>query len=117
MEFRVPDPMKERPSYVLPENPTNRQLRETVVRAMRDMLTIQWSTNKEIRYNKKGAVSGKNYYHNPGEIYCGLPYADGQTNLFVWLEHYNMKTGELTFDGDGVWLNEYLGNTCAGSLK
>ena len=116
MEFRVPNPMKERPSYVLPENPTNRQLRETVVRAMRDMLTIQWSTNKEIRYNKKGAVSGKNYYHNPGEIYCGLPYADGQTNLFVWLEHYNMETGELTFDGDGVWLNDYLGNTCAGSL-
>ena len=116
MEFRVPNPMTARPSYVQPENPTNRQLRETVVRAMRDMLTIQWSTNKEIRYNKTGAVSGKNYYHNPGEIYCGLPYADGQTNLFVWLEHYNMQTGELTFDGDGVWLNDYLGNTCAGSL-
>lgn len=116
MEFKVPSPMTERPCYAMPENPTPRQLREAVVKAMRDMLTIQWHTKKEIRYNKKGAVSGKNYYHDPGELYCGLPYADGQTNLFVWLEHYNMETGELTFDGDGVWLNDYLGNTCAGSL-
>lgn len=116
LNFAVPKPMAQRPDYTLPENPTPRQLREMAVKAMRDMVTIQWCTNKEIRYNKKGAVSGKNYYHDPGEIYCGLPYADGQTNLFVWLEHYNMETGELTFDGDGVWLNDYLGNTCAGSL-
>ena len=116
MEFKVPQPMTQRPIYTLPENPTIRQLRETAVKAMRDMLTIQWSTGKEIRYNKKGAVSGKNYYHDPGQLYCGLPYADGQTNLYVWLEHYNMETGEMTFDGDGVWLNDHLGNTCAGSL-
>ena len=116
MEFRVPKPMNERPCYALPENPTNRQLREMALKAMRDMLTIQWSTPKEIRYNKKGAVSGKNYWHNPGDIYCGLPYADGQTNLFAWLEYYNMQTGELEIEGDGVWLNDHLGNTCAGSL-
>lgn len=116
MEFRVPQPMKERPCYALPENPTNRQLRETALKAMRDMLTIQWSTEKEIRYNKKGAVSGKNYFHNPGDIYCGLPYADGQTNLYAWLEYYDMQTGVLSIDGDGQWLNDWLGNTCAGSL-
>lgn len=116
MAFRVPNPMTERPCYALPENPTNRQLREMALKAMRDMLTIQWSTEKEIRYNKRGAVSGKNYYHNPGDIYCGLPYADGQTNLFAWLEYYDMQTGVLSFEGDGQWLNDYLGNTCAGSL-
>ena len=116
MQFRVPNPMTERPCYAMGENPTTRQLRQMVVKAMRDMITIQWSTNQEIRYNKLGAVSGKNYYHDPNEIYCGLPYADGQTNLFVWLEHYNMETGEVTLDGDGVWLNSHLGNTCAGSL-
>lgn len=115
-KFSIPKPMKERPDYTFDGEPTVRQLRETAVRAMRDMVTIQWCTDKEIRYNKLGAVSGKNYYHDPGEIYCGLPYADGQTNLFVWLEHYDPETGLLTFDGDGQWLNAKLGNTCAGSL-
>ena len=107
MEFRVPNPMRERPCYAL-ENPTNRELRETALKAMRDMLTIQWSTEKEIRYNKKGAVSGKNYFHNPGDIYCGLPYADGQTNLYAWLEYYDMQTGVLSIDGDGQWLNDCI---------
>lgn len=116
VEFAVPQPMKERPDYSVSENPTVDELRKTAVRAMRDMVTIQWCTDKEIRYNKIGAVSGKNYYHDPNEIYCGLPYADGQTNLFVWLEHYDKATGLVTFDGDGQWFNAKLGNTCAGSL-
>jgi len=116
MEFKVPKPTTERPNYALPENPTNRQMRETALKAMRDMLTIQWWTAKDIAYNKNGAVNWKDYKHVPGEIYAGLPYADGQTNMFVWLEHYNQETGEVTFNGDGVWFNQNLGNTCAGSL-
>ena len=63
MQFQVPNPMTERPCYAMGENPTIRQLRQTVVKAMRDMVTIQWSTNKEIRYNKLGAVSGKTDFH------------------------------------------------------
>ena len=114
--YIVPQPMTERPDYSVSENPTVEELRETAVRAMHDMLSIQWSTEKVIDYNKTGAVSHKDYHYEPETIYCGLPYADGQTNIYVWLEYYDYRSGQLKFDGDGQWLNANLGNTCAGSL-
>jgi len=115
-DFVVPAPMTERPMYLVSENPTEQELRETAVKAMHDMLSIQWSTEKTIDYNKTGAVSHKDYHYDPETIYCGLPYADGQTNLYVWLEYYDYRSGLMHMDGDGQWLNQYLGNTCAGSL-
>ena len=114
--FVVPQPMTERPMYTVSENPTIRELRETAVRAMHDMLSIQWSVTDGFMYNKTGAVSHKDYIYNPDTTYCGLPYADGQTNLYVWLEYYDQETGRLSMEGDGQWLNDILGNTCAGSL-
>lgn len=114
--FLVPNPMTERPTYLVSENPTIEELRRTAVQAMHDMLSIQWSTEVTIDYNKTGAVSHKDYHYEPETIYCGLPYADGQTNLYVWLEHYDYRSGLLWMEGDGQWLNQYLGNTCAGSL-
>lgn len=114
--FVVPKPMRERPDYSVPANPTVQQLRETAVRAMQDMLSIQWSTDEEINYNKTGAVSHKNYHYDPNSTYCGLPYADGQTNIYTWLEYYDYRSGQMRMEGDGQWLNKYLGNTCAGSL-
>lgn len=114
--FLVPQPMTERPDYTLSENATVEQMRETAVRAMHDMLSIQWSYDKTIDYNKTGAVSDKDYHYDPETVYCGLPYADGQTNIYVWLEYYDYRTGQMRLEGDGQWLNEYLGNTCAGSL-
>ena len=114
--FLVPSPTTERPMYTVSENPTIEELRQTAVRAMHDMLSIQWSTEVTIDYNKTGAVSHKDYHYEPEKIYCGLPYADGQTNLYVWLEYYDERSGLLMMEGDGQWLNQYLGNTCAGSL-
>ena len=114
--FVVPSPMTERPVYTVSENPTTEELRQTAVRAMHDMLAIQWSVPNGFMYNKTGAVSHKDYIYNPDTVYCGLPYADGQTNLYVWLEYYDMETGRLRMEGDGQWLNSNLGNTCAGSL-
>ncbi len=114
--FAVPQPMTTRPSYTVVENPTTDDLRQTAVRAMADMLSIQWSAEKEINYNKEGAVSHKDYHYDANTTYCGLPYADGQTNLFVWLENYDFETGRLRMEGDGQWLNANFGNTCAGSL-
>ncbi len=114
--YAVPSPMAERPSYAVSENPTTDELRQTAVRAMHDMLSIQWTTDTEINYNKKGAVSHKDYHYDRYLVYCGLPYADGQTNLYVWLEYYDNKSGLLRLEGDGQWLNDTLGNTCAGSL-
>lgn len=119
-DYSVPEPMTERPTYLVSENPTVQELRETAVKAMHDMLSIQWCTDTTIDYNKTGAVSGKDYHYDPETIYCGLPYADGQTNLYVWLEYYDYRCGLMRFEnGDeelGVWLNANLGNTCAGSL-
>lgn len=113
--YKVPQTM-EKPVYTVSENPTPRELREIAVKAMRDMLSIQWSTPKDFMYNKTGAVSEKDYRYYINTTYAGLPYADGQTNIFVWYEYYDPKTGVLNMEGDGQWLNEYLGNTCAGSL-
>ena len=114
--FLVPSPMTERPMYTVSENPTIEELRQTAVQAMHDMLSIQWSTEVTIDYNKTGAVSHKDYHYEPETIYNGLPYADGQTNLYVFLEYYDERSGLLMMEGDGQWLNQYLGNTCAGSL-
>ncbi len=114
--YIVPEPLKERPMYTVSENPTIEELRETAVKAMHDMLSIQWSVSAGFNYNKEGAVSHKDYIYQPDTVYCGLPYADGQTNMYVWLEYYDLETGHLTMEGDGQWLNSILGNTCAGSL-
>ena len=114
--YVVPDPLMERPMYTVSENPTIEELRQTAVKAMHDMLSIQWSVDAGFMYNKTGAVSHKDYIYQPDTVYSGLPYADGQTNLYAWLEYYNMETGVLSIDGDGQWLNSILGNTCAGSL-
>ena len=113
--FLDPKP-SQRPDYTLPENPTEQQLRETAVRAMRDMLTVQFSVPKNFKYNKEGAVNWKDYIYTTDTVYAGMPYADGQVNIFVWHEFYDPETGRLRMDGDGQWLNSTLGNTCAGSL-
>lgn len=113
--YMVPQTM-EKPVYTVSENPTTRELREIAVKAMRDMLSIQWSTPTDFMYNKTGAVSEKDYKYYSNTTYAGLPYADGQTNIFVWYDYYNPKTGVLEMEGDGQWLNSTLGNTCAGSL-
>lgn len=115
VDFLVPEPMA-KPDYSVSENPDTDELRQTAVKAMRDMLSIQWSAPKSFMYNKEGAVSEKDYRYATDTIYAGLPYADGQTNIFVWYEYYDEKTGRLRMDGDGQWLNDVLGNTCAGSL-
>ena len=113
--FLDPKP-SQRPDYSLPDNPTEQQLRETAVRAMRDMLSIQFSVPKNFMYNKEGAVNWKDYIYQTDTVYAGMPYADGQVNIFVWHEFYDSETGRLRMDGDGQWLNSTLGNTCAGSL-
>lgn len=94
-EYVVPQVMTARPSYTVSENPTTDELRQTAVQAMTDMLSIQWSSDVTIDYNKTGAVSDKDYHYEPNTVYCGLPYANGQTNLFAWLEHYDMQNGHL----------------------
>ena len=113
--YAVTDPM-EYPVYTFDHEPTTDELRQTAVQAMRDMLSIQWSTPTYFAYQKTGAVSGKKFSHVPGYTYCGLPYTNGDSAIYSWFEFYDQETGMLYFDGDGMELNQVLGNTCTGSI-
>ena len=72
MDFRVPHPMKY-PDYVFTEQPTTDQLRQRAVEAMRDFLSIQWSTHKKIVHGKTGPVGGKVFIYDANVIFAGLP--------------------------------------------
>ena len=113
--YAVTDPL-EYPVYAYDHEPTTDELRQTAVQAMKDMLSIQWSTPTYFAYQKTGAVSGKKFSHVPGYTYCGLPYTNGDSAIYSWYEFYDQETGMLYFEGDGMELNQVLGNTCTGSI-
>jgi len=115
MDFRVPHPMKY-PDYVFTEQPTTDQLRQRAVEAMRDFLSIQWSTHKKIVHGKTGPVGGKVFIYDANVIFAGLPYTNGDKGLFQFLEYYDHETGRLKFDGTGQEFNKLLGGTCAAGV-
>ena len=114
-QFKVPDPM-EYPDYTFESEPTPDELRQMAVKAMRDILSIQWHTEKEIRYRKNGPVSKKEFVHAPGNIYAGLLYSSASTGIFQFYEYYNTKTGCLDYPGTADELKLELGNSCADAL-
>lgn len=114
-EYAVKNPMAY-PDYTFDHEPTTDELRQMAVKAMRDMLSIEWCTGKFMMYTKIGAVSEKIYTYAPEVTYAGLPYSNGNSNIFTWFEYYNPQTGMLEFEGTGYDLNEALGNTCTGSI-
>lgn len=114
-DYKVSNPMQY-PDYTFDHEPTTDELRQMAVKAMRDMLTIEWCTPQFLMYNKVGSASGKTYTHAPGVTYAGLPYTNGDSAIWNWYEYYNTETGVLEFPGDGYALNETLGNTCTGSI-
>ena len=113
--YKVPDPI-EYPDYTFRETPDTTQLRETAVRAMRDILSIQWCTEKEITYRKNGPVSNKQFIHEPGKTYAGLLYSQANTGIFQFLEYYNYETGCLEYPGTSDELKLELGSSCADAL-
>lgn len=114
-QFKVPDPMAY-PDYTFESDPTPDELRAMAVKAMRDVLSIQWHTEKEIRYRKNGPVSKKEFVHAPGNIYAGLLYSTASTGIFQFYEYYNTKTGCLEYPGTSDELKLELGNSCADAL-
>lgn len=113
--YSVPDAM-EYPDYALDGTPDPAQLRQTAVQAMRDILTIQWCTDKEITYRKNGPVSNKQFLHEPRNTYAGLPYSEANTGLFQFLEYYNYETGCLEYPGTADELKLEIGSSCADAL-
>lgn len=113
METLIVKKPLERPDYVFYHTPTTDELRQRAVQAMRDFLSIQWTTHKKIAHNKTGPVSGKRFIYEPNVIYAGLPYTNGGKGLFQFYEFYEQDTGKLHFYKDGVTFNEDIGGTCA----
>lgn len=113
--YQVPKPMTY-PDYTFSQTPDTMQLRMTAVHAMRDILSVQWYTEKTISYRKTGPVSGKHFQHDPDTTYAGVLYSNANTGLFQFLEYYNYETGELEFDGTSDELKTAIGTSCADAL-
>lgn len=113
--YVVENPMKY-PDYTFDHEPTVQELRETAVRAMKDLLSIQWSTAKKIAYNKSGPISEKRFQHQADTTYAGTPYSNGSTGIFQFFEYYDQETGRFWYPGTAGELSRNLGNSCADSL-
>lgn len=113
--YTVPRPMQY-PTYTFDHTPTTDELRQMAVKAMNDMLSIQWCTPKFISYQKTGAVSEKHFSYVPEINLCGLPYTNGDSAIFNFFEYYDTTTGQMDFPGDGDDFNKVIGNTCTGSI-
>ncbi len=116
LDYKVPHPTAY-PDYTFDtDSPTTDQLRETAVRAMRDILAIQWCTEREITYRKTGPVNQKQFRYEPLKTFCGLHYSNASTGLFQFLEYYDFKSGYLRFPGDSRDLRNALGSSCADTI-
>jgi len=104
------------PDYTFDSQPDTMQLRMMAVQAMRDILCIQWCTEKEIQYKKSGPVNNKLFIHEPGKTYAGLLYSTANTGIFQFFEYYNTKTGCLEYPGTSDELKLELGSSCADAL-
>lgn len=113
--YSVPQPMPY-PDYTFESTPDTDQLRATAVQAVHDFLTIQWHTEKEIKYKNNGADHKKIFEYTPGNAYGGLFYATANTGIFQFFEFYDSTTGSLRYNGTADELKLDLGSTCASSL-
>lgn len=112
--YTVPSPMAY-PSYTFSQTPDVNDLRETAVRAMRDLLTIQWTPAQDISYFNT-AGRDKQFDYIAGTAYGGLLYSGAGSGLFQFLEYYNPETGLLMYPGTGDELRKAIGSGCADSL-
>ncbi|MBP5289621.1 MAG: hypothetical protein J6Z79_07115 [Clostridia bacterium] len=108
---RVWSPMKASPDYTLSPDATPEEIRATVVRAMRDELTVQWFSEKDFIYRSK---AGQDMNVKSDEVYAGMAYVTSATSLFHWLRFYDFKTGKMS--GIGPDMDGKMGNTCASSV-
>ena len=113
--YVVESPMKY-PDYTFQTQPTVEDLRKTAIRAMKDLLSVQWSTAKNISYNKSGPISEKRFQHKADTTYAGTPYSNGSTGIFQFFEYYDQETGRFWYPGTSTELSRNLGNSCADSL-
>lgn len=110
----VPSPMAY-PDYTFDTTPTPEQMRQTAVRATRDLLTIQWTPADTISYYNT-AGRDKQFDYIRGTSYGGVLYSGAGSGLFQYLEFYDLETGLLSYPGDSDELRNTIGSGCADSL-
>ena len=113
--YQVPNPMQY-PDYTFESQPDSMQLRLTAVKAMKELLSVQWCTDHVITYKKNGPVSGKQFLHEPGYTYAGVLYSSASSGLFQFMEYYNQENGLLEYSGSADELKLDLGSSCADAL-
>lgn len=113
--YTVTDPLSY-PDYVHEAGAASMKLRLTAVRAMRDLLSIRWSTARDIAYYKTGPVSNKFFQHVSDTTYAGVIYSNASAGLFQFMEYYDQSTGRLFFNGTTDELKRTLGSSCADAL-
>lgn len=111
----VPNPMSY-PDYTFDATPNTTQLRETAVRAMRDILTVQWQTEDSFSYSKSGPLNNREFQYAPGNIYAGILYTSANAGLFQFMEYYNQKTGTLGYTGSTNQMVGDIGVSCADAV-
>ncbi len=104
------------PDYTFQGTPTNEELRATAVRAMYNLLTIQWSTATEIQYNKTGPVSWKIFNHKADTTYGGVMYSSASAGLFQFMEFYDQETGRMYYPDGTSMMKKKIGASCADAV-
>lgn len=110
----VGDPL-EYPDYTFDQEPDTDMLRQTAVRAMRDLLSIQWTPLEGISYYNT-AGRDKQFDYMPNTIYGGILYSGAGSGLFQFLEYYDLENGYLSYPGTGDELQKALGTGCTDAL-
>ena len=97
------------------EIPETEELRQMAVKAMRDLLSIQWTPSEQLDYYNT-AGRDKQFAYVPGTIYGGVLYSGSSTGLLHFMEFYDQETGVLTYPGTPDELRKNIGTGCADSL-
>ena len=114
-DYKVAEPL-EYPDYTFDHEPTIDEMRQMAVKAMHDMISVQWCVGEYTTYRKTSTGSKYFFEFLPTNTYAGVPYSNADGSLIQWFEFYDPETGLLDVGGDGQVLNESVGNTCAGSV-
>jgi len=115
LEYTVANPTP-LPDYSVPENYTTDDLRQIAVRAMRDILTVEWTPAKYYTYKNKYDWPDKQFQYVTGQTFNGMPYANAHTGIFQWYKFYDPETGILDYPGTGQQWGEDLGTVCADCI-
>lgn len=115
LDASVPDHFTERPVYALPENATEDEARQMIIKAMEDQISFPWTPEQTFSYTKVVGTD-KQYIYFSGNGYAGLPYSSAASSMFHALEYYDYSTGVL-HGFDWKQIGSYFGNSCAAAVN